>query len=296
VKQRKPTATTLLRDIYKGYASLAEHPCSLCKAGLTFDKLPHFHGSDFGLCLREVQYKKIVNPPNDFDNQKTSFLRDGHTHEATIAQALRDSGHKVDHRDDAPDGVPGELDPILRSSVQSDEFIVVFYKERVLLSRAGGQTVGMEPAVLRWYTLRVNTIEELQEVLEMSAIPLIVMVGHTDGVIDDEILLECKAVKGWAWLNKFCMGKLPAKYVHQMHIYMYVLGLKAGALVVKHRETSEVQVHMVKPDPVYIEQRLDGFLHLLEETNKQRWTQCNPIDPDDKRWCKACKVLCQKGQ
>ena len=101
--------------IHEGYRNLSKHPCTICgMLDSTFAKFPHFHGTDFGKCARNVQYEKITWKRKTYDDMTTVFLADGHIHEAATARAMRAAGLVVDHRNDSPEGLA------------KDEFCVIF--------------------------------------------------------------------------------------------------------------------------------------------------------------------------
>jgi len=98
------------------------------------------------------------------------------------------------------------------------------------------------------------------EVTEMVQLPggsslEIRTLGHTDGVMDGEVVIECKAVKDWAWKNKFCKGLLPPTYYGQCQFYLHAHKKTRCFLVVKHRHTSEVMIFVIDYDIEHINRR-----------------------------------------
>lgn len=255
------TPTQITSDVYRGIRLINDrHPCSVCNQGTTFEELPHFHGSDFGLCARSVQHAKMVGGNNTFDDQTRAFLQDGHEAEALIVRALRASGHSVMHRRDTGDG---------------DEFRVWINPEAREITKVPSDLVRCLPDDAR---------------PEGS----LLVIGHTDGVIDRDYLLECKAVKDWAFENKFRAGQLPAKYLGQMKCYMTCLDLKGGYLVVKARPTSEYLTFFVPRDDDYIYKRAALLRDIVGQLQTRQWLDCAPLEKAEQRFCQACKILGRK--
>lgn len=99
----------------------------------------------------------------------------------------------------------------------------------------------------------IRTVDEV--VVPGGMVFHVVTVGHTDGVMDEETVIECKAVKDWAWKNKFEKGLIPPTYFGQCQYYLHAHKKQRAFLVVKHRHTSEVMIFEIKYDPRYIAQR-----------------------------------------
>lgn len=251
------TERELLQAIHEGARLVGEHPCSACRVGIPFQEFPHFHGSDFGKCVRQVQYDKVVTPDAIEDPETLMFLQDGHLHELSIVTALRAAGVKVDHRNDSPDGVT------------SDEFVV-----------------GVEEDGMFTHYTDVEYCQRRRSDTE------IIIVGHTDGVINDRFLLECKSVKDWAVKNKFAKRHVPKNYNGQMQCYMNCLNLDGGFLVVKSRHTSKVIKPMfVERDPEFFDRKIQDFRDILLHMQRGHWHACTAKSSDEKRYCDACKAL-----
>lgn len=252
------TSEELVQQYELGVTSQGRHPCSVCASDIPFNEFPHFHGSDFGKCARQVQYDKVVRPEPIEDPTTLAFLSDGHLHEKMIVDALRAGGVKVDHRDDAPDGV------------MTDEFVVgVRDNGRMIHYRDGdGHDAPFDE----------NEI---------------IIVGHTDGVINNRFLLECKSVKDWAVANKFKGQKpVPKDYHGQMQCYMNCLGLDGGFLVVKSRHTSKLLKPMfVERDPEFFDKKIAEFRKILGMMQCGHWHKCTAKTSQEKRYCEACKAL-----
>ena len=137
-----------------------------------------------------------------------------------------------------------------------------------------------------------QSLEELKAAIEGESGVAIPVVGHTDGVINDTYLLECKAIKDWATKNKWERGNIPAKYVAQAKAYAACLDLKGSFLVAKNRHTSRILLPSYYPvDMSFVPGRLSLFQRVMEAIENPHWTACVPLDKDDQRWCDACKVL-----
>jgi hypothetical protein len=259
----KLTEDRILLEYWRGLDELAQHPCSLCRAtNHDFKKYPHFHGSDFGRCVRSIQFDKLV-AKDPFDQDSKALLRDGHVHEAAIVEILRAAGLKIDHRHDAPEG-----------QVQTDEFIVT-----------------MDTLTGNFWTLA--DYQEAIKVSDNNEIDedTIIVVGHTDGVINDEYLLECKAVKDWAFANKFKMRNYPPNYVAQMRTYMYFLDLLSGFLFAKSRHTSQIRVGHIKRNDRQIIKKAQELRQIVDHLHSADWLKCKPLSPDEKKFCRACRRL-----
>lgn len=247
-----------LQDVIKkGILELGEHPCAACRDGVPFNEFPHFHGSDFGKCVRQAQYEKVVTPEPITDPETLIFLRDGHFHEESIVHCLRAGGVKVDHRNDSPSGV------------QTDEFVVGI--------RESGE---------------IKHYPNYHECRECKHDDEIVIIGHTDGVINDRFLLECKSVKDWALKNKFNRGAVPKNYFGQMQCYMNCLGLAGGFLVVKGRHASKIiKPIFVERNPEWFDEKIQDLRNIITEMQRGIWHPCTAKSSDEKRYCDACKAL-----
>lgn len=247
---------SILKGILDGYEIAASHPCSVCRGGLEFKKFPHFHGTDFGKCLRAVQYGKIMER-TPIDRLKRPHLADGHLHEAATVMALRAAGFEVDYRQDSETGVC------------TDEFI------------AGWRVGATEPIIYKDIkTCRKNRTDDE-----------VIIVGHTDGRINGRIVLEHKAVEKYAF-EQFSKGKTNPAYEAQTKCYITHLDCEAGVLVVKWREKAQFcKPFWIPRDDLFIRERVDEFRQITNLINKQQWAPCTPIYPGEQRWCDACKVL-----
>jgi hypothetical protein len=259
----KLTEDRILLDYWRGLDKTAKHPCSLCRnTKHDFKKYPHFHGSDFGRCVRAIQFDKLVSK-EEFDQDSKALLRDGHVHEAAMVELLRAGGRKISHRHDAP-----------RGQVKTDEFMVTV-----------DTVTGEFNTLADWKeAVGVHKKNELSE-------DHIIVVGHTDGVIDDEYLLECKAVKDWAFKNKFKMRNIPKNYVAQMRTYMYFLNLLSGFLFAKSRHTSEIRVFEIKRNDRQIIKKCKELRQIVDQLNSEDWLKCKPLSEDEKKFCRACRRL-----
>ena len=259
----KLTEDRILLDYWRGLDAMNQHPCSICRnTKHDFKKYPHFHGSDFGRCVRSIQFDKLV-AKEPFDQDSKALLRDGHVHEAAMVDILRAAGRKIDHRHDAP---PPQC--------SSDEFIRTVDCET-------GDFYGVEDWDAAVTLLRRGKIGKDR----------IIVVGHTDGVIDDEYLLECKAVKDWAFKNKFKMRNIPKNYVAQMRTYMYFLNLLSGFLFAKSRHTSEIRVFEIKRNDRQIIKKCRELRQIVDHLHGEEWLHCKPLSPDEKKFCRACRRL-----
>jgi hypothetical protein len=253
------TEDRLLLDYQRGVEADKKHPCSICrKTEHNWQKYPHFHGSDFGRCIRAIQFDKLVGK-EEFSTEDMIKFRDGHTHEADIAAILRAAGRKVDHRHDAPP-----------PQINTDEFIV-----QIDTVNGKFKTLQKAPARSTSFTKKDSLI----------------IVGHTDGVIDDEYLLECKAVKDWAFKNKFKMRNIPDNYVAQMRTYMFFLDLVAGFLFAKSRHTSEIRVFEIKRDDRQIIKKAQQLRKIIDHLHDEDWLPCRPHYRDEPKFCRACKRI-----
>jgi hypothetical protein len=251
------TSRELLKKIHQGTLIQSHHPCAACRAEWEFSEFPHFHGSDFGKCVRQVQYGKVVKPERIEDPDTMQFLLDGHLHEKAIVDALRSAGVKVDHRHDADEGVA------------TDEFVVGITGEG-----------------------KIKTYVDVQSCRKRVSEDEIVIVGHTDGVINDRFLFEAKSVKDWAAKNKFKGGQVPRDYYGQMQCYMNCLDLDGGFLVVKSRHTSAVLPPMfVERNPDFFFKKIKDLRMVIEHCIDGRWHACTAKTSQDKRYCDACKAL-----
>jgi hypothetical protein len=259
----KLTEDRILLDYWRGLDNMAKHPCSLCRStNHDFKKYPHFHGSDFGRCVRSIQYDKLVSK-DEFTQDQKALLMDGHVHEAAMVDILRAAGRKIDHRHDAPEG-----------QVQTDQFMVT-----------------MDTVTGEFFTL-CDEIEAMR-ILDNGELKddHIIVVGHTDGVIDDEYLLECKAVKDWAFANKFKMRNIPKNYVAQMRTYMYFLDLIHGFLFAKARHTSQIRAFKIERNDRQILKKAQELLQIVVHLHDEDWLPCRPESPDEKKFCRACRRL-----
>ena len=239
----------------KGLADACYHPCSLCHAtDFDFRGFPHFHGSDFAKCPKSVQFEKSQAFPEKTDDQKKAMLRDGHVHEAAIVDLLRRGGCKITHREN------------------TDEHIAIY----------------------NLWTEVFTPIKDTKTAIEMLDEGLpgkdgICVVGHTDGVIDGGSLLECKAVKEWAWDNKFSRNRLPKDYLLQMRLYMLMLDLPHGFLAVKNRHTSEIKFFEVERNDMDIKTRAWELRKIVDALETGEQLECHPVTKTEKKYCRCCK-------
>lgn len=257
------TANKLSRDYYEGIRNLRDrqHPCSVCESGKKFAEHPHFHGSDFGRCNRQVQWEKLAAKPDDFHPEKAAMFRDGHVHEAAVVASLRAAGYKVTNRDG---------DDEFRAVIGLDNDTVYLYEpdEPMIHPDTGGRNLEI--------------------------------VAHTDGVINGKYLLECKAVKDASYRD-FMKGKLPANYLGQMKLYMTCLDLECGFLAVKSRQHSTVLFFRVARDDEYVMNKARDLWTVQQQIVTREtapasfsWVPCEPLDANQQRWCDACKIIGDK--
>lgn len=256
------TENKLLLDYYRGIKAQERHPCTLCNAGITFSDVPHFHGSDFGKCIRAVQWEKYTTKREAFDDHTSAFLRDGHVHEAAVVDTLRHAGYEITDRDG------------------NDEFVAVVDVDSGSIFCSEGVD---DPNVLKERVDRAWS--------EMGGDNLITIVGHTDGVINGEFLFECKAVKDYAFEQKFKQRKLPPKYIGQMQCYMVCKNLAGGVLWVKARHTAEPLPFLIDRDDKFFLNKARELHSVVELQGTDNWLPCKPTETIEQRWCKACKAL-----
>jgi len=239
----------------KGLTNVIEHPCSLCRAtDFNFRDFPHFHGTDFTKCPRSVQFEKAQAFPEKTDDRKKAMFQDGHVHEAAIVEVLRKAGAEITHRED------------------SDEHIAIYdcWTEGFLS------------------LTNTSAAKELLSPRQLTKTQIMV-VAHTDGVIDDEYLLECKAVKDWAWENKFRGNRVPKDYLLQMRLYMFMLDLKCGFLAVKHRHTSEIKFIEVERNDMDIKTRAWELRKIVDALETGEQLDCKPVTKTERKYCRACR-------
>ena len=141
-------------------------------------------------------------------------------------------------------------------------------------------------------------IKKVDRVVVPGGMTIIVStIGHTDGVMDDEIVIECKAVKDWAWKNKFEHGLIPPTYYGQVQFYLHAHNKDRAFLVVKHRHTSEIMIFEIKRNHAYIARRkleLAG----VEVAILQRMAIKVPFDAptDECRFCSFYNMCWRFGQ
>lgn len=92
---------------------------------------------------------------------------------------------------------------------------------------------------------------------------------HPDGIINKEIILECKAVKEYAFKKYRDSGELPHWYIAQVMTYMHFLKIHIAYVIVKNRQTSEIMGFQVNYDPTLFAKLMDRILRLKTalETN-----------------------------
>lgn len=83
-------------DMFDAFNAMpsTDHPCQVCAASGTNIR-DHYHGSDLGACPRKVAYKMLNPSANRSFNSTSMFLKDGHLHERTIIEALKE--HLPEH-------------------------------------------------------------------------------------------------------------------------------------------------------------------------------------------------------
>jgi CRISPR/Cas system-associated exonuclease Cas4 (RecB family) len=227
------TATQVLEDIKRGALGMNQVPCSICREKKPLPRL-HFHGSDWGKCIRDVQFEMISGHKPTTEGEDALRLNDGHLHEALVLKSLQMGGHTITHRD-----------------TKDGEIIVV---DDVVLPMGG--------------SMKILTC------------------GHTDGVMDGDYVVECKAVKDWAWKNKFLKGLIPSVYYGQCQFYMHAHDKDLTFLIVKHRHTSEILVFEIKRSPEYIAQKRIELAAVLTAVQHAKTIRIPKDWPDDE--CRFC--------
>ena len=248
------TPQLLKHALELGVRAAGGHPCSVCAAGVPLADFPHVHGGHFGYCTRNVQYK-LMAERQEFDIEKRTFLLDGHTHECSTVALLRQGGIEITGRNDS-DG---------------DQFMCLMH----------GRNRTVRPVL------------DKDEALAKLEPGEIIVVGHTDGVMFDRYLLEHKATKEWSFKNRYMSGDMPFTTVGQMRLYMLCLGLEAGFVAVKNRHTSQTEFIRVERNDAYIYGRAVEFFDVLAMLGRDErtWMECKPQDPNEQRFCDACKVM-----
>lgn len=237
-----------------------ERPCSLCiQTDFDFSILPHFHGSDFGKCLRAVQVEKYQPAPDPVPVEKQAQFADGHVHEAAIVRTLMSGGVLINH-------LPGMLGD------EGCEFFVT-----IDLRTGKKKSISFQDAS----RMQSDSSSWLSE--------KILAAGHVDGVIDDTYLLECKAVKDWAFKSKIDVKRPPENYLMQMRFYMMGLDLLSGFLVVKNRDTSEIKIANVQRDDAAVIEKAFDLQKIVDRRFTRDPLPCVPVWPDEKKFCNACK-------
>lgn len=246
----------LKKKILDGYEIATCHPCSVCRGGKTFKDWPHFHGTDYGKCVRNVQFGKLVKH-EPISRDKRPHLSDGHFHEAATVAALRAAGVKIDHRQDAVEGVT------------TDEFFAGFTLE--------GR--------------RIRLFKDWRTANQKRGDNEVIVVGHLDGRIEGRYLFEHKAVEKASY-DKFCRGVRNPAYEGQMKLYMTALDLEGGYLVVKWREKSQFCEDIwVERDDEFVWDRTAEFAAIPNYINEGKWAPCIPQYSGEQRWCEACQAL-----
>lgn len=250
----------ILLDYYRGIKELQGNPCSICAEGVRFVEFPHFHGTDFAKCSRAVQFGKFMAPEN-YDSATLAQFRDGHIHEAAIVETLRAAGYVISHRMDSP------------TKPADDQFV-----SRLNVKTGKVQTwVGKSDKQIRQLKLKD------QEML---------IVGHTDGVINDRYILECKAVKDFAFTRKFNKAKnLPLNYIRQLQTYLFFHDLEGGILFGKSRTHSTPAPYWIDRDDAYVVNKARDLYQIQLNIHNDEWLKCEPVMPVETKWCNACKKL-----
>jgi hypothetical protein len=252
----------ILLDYYGGIREQQKSkPCTVCAEGtVSFMEFPHFHGTDFTKCSRAVQFKKFM-APEQFSDQKLSEFRDGHVHEAAMVETLRAAGYTIDHRHDSP------------TKPADDQFV-----SRINLKTGKCQTwVGKSNLQIR--RLKLGDQQML-------------VIGHTDGVINGRYILECKAVKDYAFKNKFNKAhNLQVNYVRQVQAYLYFHDLEGGILLGKSRTHSTPAPFWIDRDDAYVINKARDLYQIQLNIHNDSWLPCKPVMPAEVGWCQACKKL-----
>lgn len=218
----------LLGAAYDKWATNSPHPCSLCREHPEQQgKRVHFHGSDWGTCHRRTTFKMSMgdsyHQPIVPYRASEHFLKDGHTHEATMMSAF-------------------------------DEFsgLAVFanYNEQQLIQDIPFWNPGKHPDVKEKIQAYVLTPQKKR--FADMAIPegmrRYKLVGHVDGIglyIDPDTKaeipfgIECKSVKEDTWKDVLA-GNISDSWYGQMQCYMFLTGYDRWYLTVKNRVSSKM--------------------------------------------------------
>lgn len=263
----KLTITKLRRYLNLGLLRRNRLPCSICRGEQPPDAVcaafkangstHHYHGSDFGKCARSLQFD----------------LRNGRSGTFTVPQpvtpesALATSAHVINKLRFFGDG---------------------HLHERAIVEelRSGGLMVtGRDD-----YTVDDDTDEAIHVAHRPGG--TMVVVTHTDGILLDNYLLECKAVNKWTWESLNDVTDIAYNYQGQMQGYLYFRKLKAAFIIYKYRAEGEYKIFQVNPIKGLIEKRLDVLLEMEKHRKAGTWVPCNtPNERSITQWCDACKQL-----
>lgn len=249
-------AFNIYEDILKNTKHLDTSICSICDKYIGINlKKPrnHFHGSDFGKCIRSVQLDMnhpITRNPNEYIKQ--IFLNDGHLHEETITKLLAYS-YKVTHLNE---------EKILEREVTLPGII------------SGEKKTNGSPK----NSFSVKVVLHTDGVL------------HYD-VGGIKLIVEVKSVKDWFWKNRLQPTKsrpeiwIPLSYYGQCQAYMEAHNVPQSLLIFKNRHTSEISPPIIlEKNDEYIKQR---FLYLAGILASNKIPELVPKAYENKK-CDEC--------
>jgi CRISPR/Cas system-associated exonuclease Cas4 (RecB family) len=114
----------------------------------------------------------------------------------------------------------------------------------------------------------------------------VLIVGHPDGIINGQAVLECKAVKSYAW-KRIKAGNIANWYIAQCQMYMDHYRLNEAVLLVKNREASEclaIPIAYARETVEMIVTILAGVQHAL----KIGTIVNRPYEDNDNSECRFC--------
>lgn len=272
----------LMRDAYENAALDSPHPCSLCRAmkerGEMDGKRVHFHGSDFGSCIKKVALKmalgNTVHDPIVPYAALPQYLKDGHLHEKSILEGMQSNP---------------SLNIFINENIMETKTVIPYYDPTHYTD---------VKAKIQAFVLskdRAKPVEGRKYFL----------VTHVDGLgaYDDpdtgntiHFGIECKAVKdakdtpNSPWKD-ILEGRIPEDWYGQMQAYMFATDTQRWYLCVKNRTTSKMLSPIrIDYDWKYVATRLMRFNKTYAFVNiGQTHTLPNPKDMDKKMVeCKFC--------
>ena len=262
----------LLSTAYDDYAKQDTNPCSICREHPEQDgKRMHFHGSDFGSCVRQVAYKMSTfkkDYAQRFHSVHPMFLKDGHVHEETILKSFEFDRNFAVFANANVMELKAYI-PWFNTAIPGVDVKVEI--EKFLLSKKKHNDLGEKPEV-RHYAI----------------------IAHVDGLVtyndpDDntqlEFGIECKSVKEETW-KKIQGGEVDDRWYGQIQCYMFITGIHRWYLVVKNRTTSIIQTPIrFDYDMQFVMQRLRKLNQIYTFINYEKEV---PIPAGMKKNCYQC--------